>query len=78
MGVDVSTKMVDLASERLARFGDRATIELVNGEPPLPGETGRFDRFVALYVFDLLPETLAVTCSTKPGDCCPAMGGCVW
>ena len=59
MAVDVSTKMVGLASKRLARFGDRATVELVNGELPLPGETGRFDRFVALYVFDLLPETLA-------------------
>jgi ubiquinone/menaquinone biosynthesis C-methylase UbiE len=59
MGVDVSRKMVGLASERLAPFGDRATIELVNGEPPLPAETGRFDRFVALYVFDLLPATRA-------------------
>lgn len=59
VGVDVSTKMVQLSSRRLARFGDRATVHLVNGQPPLPGESGRFDRFVSLYVFDLLAEELA-------------------
>ncbi len=58
-GVDVSTKMVQLASRRLERFGDRATIRQVSGRPPLPGESGRFDRFVSMYVFDLLAESLA-------------------
>lgn len=59
VGVDVSSKMVQLSTERLARFGDRATVRQVNGRAPLPGESGRFDRFVALYVFDLLSESLA-------------------
>ena len=59
VGVDVSDKMVRLSTERLARFGERATVRQVDGRPPLPGESGHFDRFVALYVFDLLSESLA-------------------
>jgi len=58
-GVDVSSKMVQLASDRLRGFGDRADVHRVDGRPPFPGESGRFDRFVAIYVFDLLSETLA-------------------
>jgi ubiquinone/menaquinone biosynthesis C-methylase UbiE len=58
-GVDVSTRMVQLASERLAQFDDRATVHLVDGRPPLPGQSDRCDRFVAFYVFDLLAEPLA-------------------
>lgn len=58
-GVDVSTKMVVMTSNRLVRIGDRARIDLVSGEPPLPGEDGRFDRFLAIYVLDLLPHDLA-------------------
>jgi len=59
LGVDVSDTMVQLSSDRLARFGDRATVRKVGGRAPLPGESGGFDRFVALYVFDLLAEALA-------------------
>jgi len=58
-GVDVSAKMVQLSSERLRRFGDRAEVHRVDGRPPLPGVSGRFDRFVGVYVFDLLSESLA-------------------
>lgn len=59
VGVDVSTKMVGLATRRLEHFGDRATVHKVSGEVPLPGESGVFDRFMGLYVFDLLTESLA-------------------
>ncbi len=55
VGVDVSPKMVALARERLARWRPRAEVALI--DPPaleLPGEDGRFDRFVSTYVFDLL------------------------
>lgn len=55
LGVDVSPTMVRLARQRLAPWGSRAEVRLL--EPPtlkLPGEDGSFDRLVATYVFDLL------------------------
>lgn len=55
LGVDVSPKMVQLASERLSPWTRRATVQLL--EPPavtLPGDDATFDRFLATYVFDLL------------------------
>lgn len=56
VGTDLSPAMVGLARERLAPFGDRATVRLVDGGPPeAPGE-GAFDRFVAAYVLDLLSD----------------------
>lgn len=58
-GVDVSSHMVDLASDRLRRFGERARVELVPGEPPLPGPARAFDRFLGIYVLDLLSDDLA-------------------
>lgn len=57
--VDVSQKMVSLTSERLERFGDRAKVERIGGRPPLPGPTGGYDRFLALYVLDLLDPAAA-------------------
>jgi ubiquinone/menaquinone biosynthesis C-methylase UbiE len=54
LGVDISDTMVELASNRLMPWGDRAEVERVSGELPLPGEDHGFDRFVATYVFDLL------------------------
>jgi SAM-dependent methyltransferase len=59
VGVDVSSKMVALASGRVATFGERASVCQVTGYPPLPGATGAFDRFVSIYVLDLLDEQLA-------------------
>ncbi|MHC4250842.1 MAG: class I SAM-dependent methyltransferase [Planctomycetota bacterium] len=56
LGVDVSPRMVEVARARLARFGRRAEVELSDGSMRVPGSAGRFDRFVATYVFDLLSE----------------------
>jgi SAM-dependent methyltransferase len=58
-GVDVSDRMIGLASGRLQPFGGRATVTKVDGHPPLPGEADAYDRFVSVYVFDLLGEELA-------------------
>lgn len=55
MAVDVSPKMVRIASRRLLPWAERATVKLL--EPPalsLPGDTASRDRFLATYVFDLL------------------------
>jgi ubiquinone/menaquinone biosynthesis C-methylase UbiE len=55
-GVDISETMIRLASERLVSFGPRAAVAGIDGRLPLPGDDGSFDRFVALFVFDLLSE----------------------
>ncbi len=56
LGVDLSTTMVRLASERLSPFADRASARLVSGDPVLPLPDGSIDRFVSTYVLDLLPK----------------------
>lgn len=55
LAVDVSPRMVEIATRRLAGWSDRADVRLV--DPPaltLPGADHGFDRFLATYVFDLL------------------------
>ena len=54
VGVDLSSTMADLARARLARFADRASIQLTDGSLHFPWPDGSFDRFVANYVLDLL------------------------
>lgn len=57
LGVDVSPVMVAVARRRLAGWGSRAEVRLL--DPPalvLPGPPASFDRFVATYVFDLLSD----------------------
>jgi ubiquinone/menaquinone biosynthesis C-methylase UbiE len=54
LGVDVSTKMVELARQRLTAFADRAKILHTDGTLPLPAPDRSADRFIAAYVFDLL------------------------
>jgi ubiquinone/menaquinone biosynthesis C-methylase UbiE len=56
-GVDVSPRMVTLASERLAPWRDRATVTTADGTDRVPVADGSVDRFVSNFVFDLLgPE----------------------
>lgn len=54
VGVDVSRTMVLLASQRLARFGNRAQVRLTDGSPRLDVASASFDRFLSNYVLDLL------------------------
>jgi ubiquinone/menaquinone biosynthesis C-methylase UbiE len=56
LGTDVSTTMVKLARNRLARFGSRAQVLLAPGESRLDVSPDSFDRFFSTYVLDLLPE----------------------
>lgn len=56
LGVDISPVMVALATKRLAAWGDRAQVRLVDGSMPLPAERHSADRIVCTYVFDLLDD----------------------
>lgn len=46
--------MVGLARDRLAPFGSRATVELVDGSPPAGEPARSVDRFLSTFVLDLL------------------------
>ena len=53
-GVDLSSTMVDLATQRLGRFPDRAKVTRSEGGVRLPFDDASFDRVVATYVLDIL------------------------
>jgi SAM-dependent methyltransferase len=55
-GVDLSPKMVSLATARLAPYASRAQVLLSEGGPPIDEPPESHDRFVSNYVFDLLSE----------------------
>jgi ubiquinone/menaquinone biosynthesis C-methylase UbiE len=55
MCLDLSSTMVTLARNRLAKFGKRAEVRLADGFLKLPLPDLQFDRFVSNYVLDLLP-----------------------
>jgi ubiquinone/menaquinone biosynthesis C-methylase UbiE len=53
-GIDISATMVALARERLASWGNRATVEQSDGSARIPARDATVDRFVSTYVLDLL------------------------
>lgn len=55
VGMDISTTMVEIAGRRLKPWNSRATVTQLDGTRGLPYSDGHFDRFIATYVFDLLP-----------------------
>lgn len=54
--VDVSETMVRLARGRLASYAERAEVIQSTGEMELGAESGSVDRFICVYVLDLLSE----------------------
>ena len=58
-GVDISTTMVRLATERLKPFQQCATVTLTSDEAPVPLKDNSIDRFVSTYVFDILSHDSA-------------------
>jgi ubiquinone/menaquinone biosynthesis C-methylase UbiE len=60
VGIDVSPRMVRLATSRLKKWAERIDIKLSDGSAWLHEPDCTFDRFVSNYVFDLLaPEYAA-------------------
>ncbi len=59
VGIDVSPRMVQIATSRLEMWAGRAVIRLSDGSPRLHEPDGAFHRFVSNYVFDLLPPDYA-------------------
>jgi ubiquinone/menaquinone biosynthesis C-methylase UbiE len=56
---DLSSTMVTLARNRLAKFGKRAEVRYTDGSLNLPLPNLQFDRFISNYVLDLLsPEDI--------------------
>jgi len=58
-GIDVSSTMVQLTTERLKSFGPRAMITQSSTDVDIPVGDDSIDRFVSTYVLDLLPQTAA-------------------
>jgi SAM-dependent methyltransferase len=59
LGLDVSARMVMLATRRLRPWSARAQVQQVDGTLPLPIPDGAVDRVISTYVFDLLDEHYA-------------------
>ena len=58
-GVDISSKMVQLATERLKSLESRAIVTMTSTNVDIPVDDNSIDRFVSTYVFDLLPQAAA-------------------
>jgi ubiquinone/menaquinone biosynthesis C-methylase UbiE len=56
-GLDLSPTMVRLASERLARWGERAHVLQTDGTIRLPFPDSGVDRVITTYVLDLLSDS---------------------
>jgi len=59
-GVDISPVMVSLAQETLNTWEDRATVQMSGEQPRIDAADRSFDRFLSLYVFDLLAQEYAL------------------
>lgn len=54
-GVDVSETMIEITQKRLARFGERANVQLSQGGTAIDAFDSQFDRVFSTFVLDLLP-----------------------
>ena len=56
VGRDISTVMVRIARERMARYGARAKVEKSDGVARMDCPDDAFDRFICTFVLDLLSD----------------------
>ena len=54
LGIDISPAMVELALRRMAPYEGRAEIQRTQGEMELDLDSASVDRFISIYVLDLL------------------------
>lgn len=66
VGIDLADQMLDLARDRLARFGDRVT--LIRGDFIETPQAGSFDVILGLGLFDYVADAGAFT--QRIGDLC--------
>jgi ubiquinone/menaquinone biosynthesis C-methylase UbiE len=57
IGFDQSDVMIEIARQRLRRFGERGRIEKTDGTMRFPVADATIDRVASTYVFDLLSES---------------------
>lgn len=57
LGCDISSTMVELARQRLAKYGQRVRVQQSDGAMLFPLADSAVDRVVSTYVLDLLSET---------------------
>lgn len=60
-GIDISFRMVEIATERLRPWSERADVQVSDGSRAFPQPADSADRFVANYVFDLLSAERAAS-----------------
>lgn len=53
-GFELSGRMAAIAASRLRPWAGRAAATRIDGDPPLPLDDARADRFIANYVLDLM------------------------
>ncbi|MGE5617599.1 MAG: class I SAM-dependent methyltransferase [Candidatus Woesearchaeota archaeon] len=73
VGIDFSEPMIELASSRLSRFGDR--VELLTDDFLTASLAGQFDVVLALGLFDYLPNP--ETFVGRMAELCASGGGVV-
>lgn len=56
-GIDISNTMIQIASERIKPYGERAKVTLSEGSMAFPLPDQSVDLVVSTYVFDLLSQT---------------------
>ena len=56
VGMDLSPRMIEIARDRLAAVGERATVVETDGSFGFDGADGSQDRVVATYLLDLLSD----------------------
>ncbi len=67
LGIDISRRMVAIATERLRPWSERAEAKVIDGSRTIPEPPDSADRFVANYVLDLLSEEQAAAVISEAG-----------